>query len=362
MASSDKTLFLHIGQTKTGTSSLQAFLHVNRAVLQQRGVFYPEVPPDTFPRVQHRFLVTSLSRKGDAADAQSAWSYAIEQIRRQPAPVAVISAETFWNQQDKAIARVAQQLRGTGMDVYVRCYLRRQDLWIESLFNQRVKGHEGRDAGLLLDEFVQRYEQAGWLDYGNVLKPWVEHFGADRVRVRAFEKCQLLAGNVVDDFCDWIGISDLSGLTRTRERQSRLSWAACDLIGQLHRQFPDLGPEFKRPLVDALRDHAADGGDRRRCMSTGQARELALRYAETNRDVARHHAGRDELFEETVPVDAPVYEGLTTGQLAELFLRCYVDQQRQLLRLRQCLHSAGLGDVGHDGVALASAASPSGVH
>lgn len=39
-----KTIFLHIGQTKTATTTLQAFFFVNRNWLANKGVLYPRVP------------------------------------------------------------------------------------------------------------------------------------------------------------------------------------------------------------------------------------------------------------------------------------------------------------------------------
>ena len=40
--SQEKTLYLHIGLPKTGTTSIQNYLFENREALMQRGVCYPK--------------------------------------------------------------------------------------------------------------------------------------------------------------------------------------------------------------------------------------------------------------------------------------------------------------------------------
>lgn len=39
-----KTLYLHIGIPKTGTTSIQHFCHENRDILSSNGYFYPDFP------------------------------------------------------------------------------------------------------------------------------------------------------------------------------------------------------------------------------------------------------------------------------------------------------------------------------
>lgn len=327
-------LFLHIGQTKTGTTTLQGFLHANRDALLQRGFLYPRTPQDeALPtQAQHRFLFVSLTRSDSPSAAQQAWSFVTAQLHEHPACAAVISEEMFWHLRAPAIERMASYLRE--FDVHVRCYLRRQDLWIESWFNQHVKGDATPDAGIGFEDFVQRHEAAGWLDYARVLQPWADHFGAQNVRVRPYDRQQLQAGSVVDDFCQWIGLANHLDLARTSDRQARLSWPACELMGIFHRQMPGPMQDYKRPLLASLRNHPTDADPRRR-IAADAARAMLARYAQSNADVARLYADSPTLFKGPTPEEESQqpYAGLSVDELAELMLHAYVGQQRQIRQL-----------------------------
>ena len=41
MENKKKTIYLHIGVSKTGTTSIQRFLYKNRELLKDKGILYP---------------------------------------------------------------------------------------------------------------------------------------------------------------------------------------------------------------------------------------------------------------------------------------------------------------------------------
>ncbi|MGH1398028.1 MAG: hypothetical protein ACRBCT_02330 [Alphaproteobacteria bacterium] len=58
-----KKLILHIGQSKTGTTSLQYFLHANKEKLSEMGILYPDVYRANKPvgKYEHNSFADSLS-------------------------------------------------------------------------------------------------------------------------------------------------------------------------------------------------------------------------------------------------------------------------------------------------------------
>lgn len=55
-----KTLYVHVGTTKTGTTAIQSFLIENQEILNQKGYCYPLFPyryPDVSERRNARFLL-----------------------------------------------------------------------------------------------------------------------------------------------------------------------------------------------------------------------------------------------------------------------------------------------------------------
>jgi hypothetical protein len=70
-----------------------------------------------------------------------------------------------------------------GHDPHIIIVIRRQDTYIESLYNQRIKRWEKRDFKTFVDEFPR--DNWHWTENINVYR---DHFGADKVTVVPFEE------------------------------------------------------------------------------------------------------------------------------------------------------------------------------
>lgn len=69
-----------------------------------------------------------------------------------------------------------------GFDPHIIFVLRRQDTYIESVYNQRIKRWELRDFQTFVDEFPR--DNWHWFD---AIETYVDHFGRDKVTVVPFE-------------------------------------------------------------------------------------------------------------------------------------------------------------------------------
>ncbi|HSI58888.1 MAG TPA: hypothetical protein VLA16_15120 [Ideonella sp.] len=327
-------LFIHIGQTKTGSTTLQAFMHANREALKWRGLLYPGTPgkPST---LKHRFLIESVHRASEGSGAaEAAWSFLAEQIDRQRAPINVVSEEEFWHlfeerpsRRRTAIQWIAQRLEA--YDVRVVCYLRRQSDWVESWFNQIVKTDVTPSAKLSFEEFIARQSKLGLMDYQKVLGDWSEVFGADHIIVRPWERERLLRGDIVDDFCALVGLQDTQDLKRPDNQQSRLSAPALEAMLAFNRQSG--AAAYKGEFIKAiLEEPGYQADDRRSVLTSERAAEIDARHAETNRQVARTFCGTDELFGPPSPEGRLAYAGLTSNELIDMAARLFIVQQRTI--------------------------------
>lgn len=70
-----------------------------------------------------------------------------------------------------------------GHDPHIIIIIRRQDTYIESLYNQRIKRWEKRDFQTFVDEFPR--DNWHWADNVDIYR---DHFGADKVTVVPFEQ------------------------------------------------------------------------------------------------------------------------------------------------------------------------------
>lgn len=194
-------LIVHIGAPKTGTTAVQKFLFRNRGALAQQGVLYPAggmlngahhlIGAAIFPGRVNRL-------KGVRQDEVMA--RAVDEIRqeiasRNPGTV-VLSTEYLWGELSSAnIRRLLDPFRDMTLEVVA--YLRRQDLFAQSLYVQAVKGGY---ASSFADWIKMVPSSAkGGFNLHRVLAAWRD-CGLDvRVIARVYEKDQL-NGDVCADF------------------------------------------------------------------------------------------------------------------------------------------------------------------
>jgi len=268
-----KTLILHIGQTKTATTSLQTFFADNRPALAAQGVLYPEVPADHEAKHQHRFLVESLY--GPPGAAEAAWDYLLETIAGSALPRVLISEEVFWHLHEAQPARRRSALewvrrRLEGFELRIVCYLRRQDLWVQSWHNQIAKTDVSEPSRFGLGEFVDAQLRLGMLDYARILEDWLAVFGRERLLVREFASPLMLRADPVADFMHHaLGLDDLSEFLPVGAHQRSLAQAALTAAVRFNRTAS--AERFKSAHQQMLRNANPLLEDRQPRLTTAQA-------------------------------------------------------------------------------------------
>ncbi len=231
-----RTLVLHIGTEKTGSSSIQHTLARNRKLLRARGVLYPE---SVGPRRGSQWGFVACSRSAPAADdidhalgiadGNSLDSYR-ECLRRTlqrqlgrgslPESVVVSSEHLHSRVTDSSgVGRLAEFLSQFAEGVRVVMYLRRQDRVALALHMTHVKSGAG-DCPVFPDTAAGFW--ADYFDYESLYARWSTVFGADRVTVRIFDDVALGGGDIVADFLGTIGVDPL-GLSPSLDRNPSLS-------------------------------------------------------------------------------------------------------------------------------------------
>lgn len=346
-----KTLYFHIGQTKTATTTLQAFFFENQEWLAGRGIFYPPVPEEYPLKMQHRFLLTSIvEKKGDYSVAQKYWDTLRAQIAESGLPQVLVSEETFWHLFEQDQPRRPEALRWIGQqlsefDVKVICYLRRQDRWIESWYNQIVKTDVNRASRLSIKEFVERYHEFGLLDYNAVLSDWAAVFGESNIIVRPFESSRFLNGDIVQDFCNILEIVDMDGAVYPDDLQMSLTNYACEFSSIYNRAHK--AQSAKQQMIKILSEFSGDRSDRRRYLPSQISTEILDRYSPSNRLVAERFLKNEEaLFLDLTVHDATQdYPGISASELAKIVVEIFIEQQGQIRQLQKRLKDVESRDV-----------------
>lgn len=267
------SLDLHIGMPKTGTTAIQNFFAHNRILLRDRfGILYPDCG---VPANQHTALVKSMvagkyewahfNAAIAAFDPGEYISNVLRSCRQHLCRKVVMSSEYFWAspvmqaglkyhslseknyQYIESVINECKVLLSGFAKVRIIVYLRRQDDWIDSFFNQQLKD------GFPIPEPDEIAAPKNYLMYARNLQLWAKCFGKENIIVRSFD--HLKGGNVIRDFCEVVGVDSRllefpqkdkdSANTKLSTTSLQIMQSAIDL---------DLQPEIMSLLKEVLQE------------------------------------------------------------------------------------------------------------
>jgi hypothetical protein len=212
-----RTLYLHIGTEKTGTSTLQQVLADNADILAARGIHHLQSAGKTNSRMLPAYCLDDghfddffldrriLDQAGKAAFKarfHKALSEELDSLSPNIHSV-VASSEHFHSRitNAKSVARVAELLSPWFDQIYILCYLREQVATCTSNYSTQIKSGITKS----FHDFVDVCNpQNIYYNYDNMLANWRTVFGADAMRVRLFDRAFLDEGDLVTDFFNLI--------------------------------------------------------------------------------------------------------------------------------------------------------------
>lgn len=249
-----KPIVLHIGTTKTGTSSLQQYFSKHAADLRAQGVLYPLAGRNAPGQIAHHNLCYQKQKSrvntGVFKPQVGTWSEALAEIDGAPVSAGIISSEAFMNCRPHHVAGYAKEL--AGRDVKLVAYVRRQDKWLQSAWNQLARF--GR-CSLDFQEFYADVRRRGRGEYHQMLQAWVETFGTAAVAVRNFDA--LSSRGIVPDFFEtFLPTVRVHEPDRPNEPRSNTMAGVKQLVAVsivLRTCREQLGPDFGLPSTSAIR-------------------------------------------------------------------------------------------------------------
>ncbi|MEM8782348.1 MAG: hypothetical protein AAGE65_05760 [Planctomycetota bacterium] len=286
-------LLLHIGVQKTGSTAIQAALHERRRALLRAGVVDVSQHPWA-RRVHHKLGRLEEPDPKLVASIRASLEAQRDDARRHGRRLLVWSFEGFagnsWRGYLNA-PQVAAALRQITADVptTVAVYLRRQDVFLESLYAQQVFAGQ-TDA---FDAFVGRFD-ARHFDWAWLLDVYAKAFGADALRPRRYD-----AKTLLDDFEAAVGVP----LRRPGAAAVRNPSCSAEGIAALRQENDGLDREAQKRFRAAVKRLAPKpAGKPLVFFAPAQRRDVIERYASSNASVAQRFFGTTEgvaLFEAT---------------------------------------------------------------
>lgn len=211
-----KTVYLHVGAPKTGTTTLQYFIYENRQILEEKGICYPDLQfkfPGIADNRNAHFLIQRVydnNKKRIYEKEREIIETGFQKINEclEKHNTIILSEESLWNEREmniKKFTKVRQELSAMNAELKVIVYLRRQDLLMPSYWAQLVKSR----LTLSFEEFIssgayKRYR----VDYAKRLDEISRAVGKENIIVRAYEKQQFEGNNhtLISDFLNLFGI------------------------------------------------------------------------------------------------------------------------------------------------------------
>lgn len=213
---SDKSLFIHIGCHKTGTTSIQQALAANNVALAKKGIqFYyrdyfsgNNLAPQLHSWMGFDLDIGIVPDGMRIRDAEKL-AQELSQIKKD----VIISSENFSFLFDREeISSLQKALSQHFPEIKIICYIRRQDQHVISHHQEGSKiarrpeydlfGHSPR----AIPPYEAKHDL--YLDYHTRLGMWADAFGDQNLVISVFDREKLLNGDVVADFFDVIGVDE----------------------------------------------------------------------------------------------------------------------------------------------------------
>jgi hypothetical protein len=184
-----KTLLLHIGVHKTGSTAIQHLL-AHAEPFGDRVLYPRSGRPERADRNGHHGLLGAIRRK--PGHPEGCWDQLFRELEQTSAEVVVLSAEGFSSCRDDEVESLRHRL--CGLDVRVLVYLRNPLDFMASSFAQAVKsgGYPAR-----FRDFIRLDERIARCNYAALMDRWVGAWGRERVQLRIYDK---VATSLLEDF------------------------------------------------------------------------------------------------------------------------------------------------------------------
>lgn len=217
-----KTLYVHAGLPKTATTSIQRFCYDNRTLLEKKGYCYPQFPwkyqiPPT--KRNAMFLYKEVfdengKRLKEEEDRRREESFRMIGELFQTYDNVILSDEILWHAVYKRRKTLWKDLyeagKQGGFTVKVIVYLRRQDEYVSSWWNQLIKAGAGKPPTgfevMPWEEYRTHVPKGMNVDYYPVLENAATVLGKENIIVRRFQRSSFIGGRIQADFLWCLGL------------------------------------------------------------------------------------------------------------------------------------------------------------
>lgn len=299
-----KTLLLHIGHYKTGTTALQVFFSQAGRFLGRNGIEYPKLWAHNAKHSDFAFAILRAAGVEaymydyrDPTPPSVMWAQLYEHAMANPLPTTLISSEEFMRmgqfERSAEILREVIGQRPDGLEIRAIAYLRAPLPHVHSWYNQLVKmGFHVPDLDAALGHEIEHIHY----DYHRAFAPWFDILGPGNVTIRPYVKDPDHPDALHRDFFATLGIDLPEKVVKlAQDPNPRLDDRAIELV----RLMQNMG--YPRQTIASVRSQAEKYLETEDALTSQPDRGRAIATA---REISR--AGLEWLEKQgaaSVPVD-----------------------------------------------------------
>lgn len=240
-------LILHIGTEKTGTTSIQKFLMINRELLNSNNILIPKTI--SLPNGNHRWAPT-FAFDDDYEDDFTLWKFEKnkdlrkklideklkefkKEISMSNANICIISSEHFSSRLTNIenIKKLKKLLSSLFDEISIVLYIRQPIEAAISLLSTAIKsGCVRKD--LDLNKFSNSFNNL------KIIKTWETIFSKKNFKIKLFDKVEFVNNDLIQDFCCECNIKITSRFTIPEMKNKTLTLDQMKYLNYLNQYFP----------------------------------------------------------------------------------------------------------------------------
>lgn len=305
-------LTLHIGTEKTGSTSIQEFLHLNRKRLQKQGFAFLE----SIGYTNHNFLAMAHVSEDKAIEPvnsldlddphqRKVWKENLLNAFKEEVAnlgdhikTVIISSEHFSSILDniKEVEALNDLFSNYFSSITVIVYLRRQDLIAVSRRSTAyLAGHSSKQSDF------EELEQIPFYNYYKLLNMWKEAMPGALIIPRAFDSAEFIDHSLICDFTVCAGINNTSDFKQPKVLNVSLAKSAMDaalffdfMVDKGLIDYKDeINKEFRLQMLKTINLKFPGLGKK---PSRAVARKFLDQYISINRKTAQEWFPGSQLF------------------------------------------------------------------
>lgn len=233
-----KTIYIHIGFMKTGTSAIQNFLKSNFSFLQENNFYFPPTNEKAMNYLAFSLLdeIPSFIHHTLPIDRKTLYKNLLKEIQNSKQDNIILSTEAFYLIStdyflgDEAPIRLFDFLNKKKFNIKIIGFIRRQDEYLETQYNQHIKTHNFWNL-YSKDIFCFYNEKKELFNFNKIINRWSEVFGKENIILKVYNK----KSDSVLDFLKILKIKNVTNYNTNNDINPKLSFKALDFMQKANK-------------------------------------------------------------------------------------------------------------------------------